>query len=601
VRGTNSLHSILETVFEPENLVRQLEDETTRRYFAEQQMSKVLNSSSINIDFSLSPEPTRYEDVLDCDERDSWRKAMDEEMKSMERFQVYNRVPRSAAKGRQILGCGWVYKRKVNKLGEVVRYRGRLVARGCSQRPFDSFDPDHTYSPVCHKDSLRLFLSVCAAENLQVRKLDVTAAFLQAELDEKIYMRMPPGYSSTIDGEEAIMELKRAVYGLKQASASFFNAMDQHLRKKGFVPTLGDPCLYRRVNSNGSVILVCLYVDDALFGVSDSATADSFLAELRERFEIAEGEGAPADFVLGMAIKQDLSMGYVHLSMELAITKLACALLTPEELVKSSSVDTPMHACGLQKQKERTVSKETFDYLSVVGSLLHIANCVRCDIAHAVGVLARHAMFPGQSHVRAAKRVLMYLYNTRNLGIIYRRDSGARNVPRMYEGARHPLDNGRNQLQTFADSDYAADDTRRSTMGIIVFLNGGPISWTSTLGKTVATSTCEAEVNAACIAAKDALHIQRMLFDLALAPADRPVIIEEDNAACIAQATSGLRHVRAAKHYEVRLRFLQQMVVDKHVSFNYCPTGSQIADFMTKPLESVLFTRFRDATLCVPP
>jgi len=603
VRGTNSFHSILETVYEPENLVHQLEDEFTRHSFAAQQMSKVLNSSGINIDFSLSAEPSRYEDVMPevCPEHASWRAAMDEEMRSMERFCVYNRVPRSAAKGRQILGCGWVYKRKVNKLGEVSRYRGRLVARGCSQRPYDSFDPDHTYSPVCHKDSLRLFLSVCAAENLEVRKCDVTAAFLQADLKEKIFMRMPPGYSSTIDGEEAIMELNRAVYGLKQASASFYTAMDSHLKAKGFVPTLGDPCLYRRVNSNGSVILACLYVDDLLYGVADSASADVFLAELRERFEIAEGEGAPADFVLGMAIKQDIPQGIIHLSMELAITKLVGSLLTPEEITKSSSVDTPMHACGLQKQTERTVSKDTFDYLSVIGSLLHIANCVRCDIAHAVGVLARHAMFPGVSHVRAAKRVLMYLYNTRNLGIIYRRDNTARNVPRMFEGAKHPLDNGSNLLRTFADSDYAADDTRRSTMGIIVFLNGGPISWTSTLGKTVATSTCEAEVNAACVAAKDALHIQRLLSDLALAPADRPVMIEEDNAACIAQATSGLRHVRAAKHYEVRLRFLQQLVVDKHVTFNYCPTGSQFADFMTKPLESILFARFRDATLSVYP
>ena len=333
------------------------------------------------------------------------------------------------------------------------------------------------------------------------------------------------------------------------------------------------------------------------YGVADSATADRFLADLRERFEIAEGEGAAADFVLGMAIKQNLAKGLVHLSMELAITKLAVSLLSPEELVKSASVDTPMHASGLRKQTVRTVPVEEFDYLSVVGSLLHIANCVRCDIAHAVGVLARHAMFPGQSHVRAAKRVLMYLYNTRALGIFYRRDSPHRNVPLMYEGAKHPLDNGRNLLQVFADSDYAADDTRRSTMGIIVFLNGGPISWTSTLGKTVATSTCEAEVNAAVLAAKDALHIQRLMFDLSLAPADRPVTIEEDNAACIAQATSGLRHVRTAKHYEVRLRFLQQLVVDKHVTFNYCPTKSQFADFMTKPLEPVPFVRFRDAIL----
>ena len=45
-------------------------------------------------------------------------------------------------------------------------------------------------------------------------------------------------------------------------------------------------------------------------------------------------------------------------------------------------------------------------------------------------------------------------------------------------------------------------------MGIIVILHGGPIAWTSKLGKTVATSTCEAEVNAAAAAAKDAVHLK---------------------------------------------------------------------------------------------
>ena len=74
----------------------------------------------------------------------------------------------------------------------------------------------------------------------------------------------------------------------------------------------------------------------------------------------------------------------------------------------------------------------------------------------------------------------------------------------------------------------------------------------------------------------------------------------EDNAACIAQANAGLRNLKAAKHYEVRLRFLQQMVVDKHVTFEYCPTASQLADFLTKPLDPVTFVRFRDAIMHQP-
>ena len=47
---------------------------------------------------------------------------------------------------------------------------------------------------------------------------------------------------------------------------------------------------------------------------------------------------------------------------------------------------------------------------------------------------------------------------------------------------------------------------------------------------------------------------------------------------CIAQAETGLRHVRNARHYAVRLRFLQELVVNKEVAFKYCPTNYQLAD-----------------------
>ncbi len=73
--------------------------------------------------------------------------------------------------------------------------------------------------------------------------------------------------------------------------------------------------------------------------------------------------------------------------------------------------------------------------------------------------------------------------------------------------------------------------------------------------------------------------------------------IAEDNSAAIAQATAGLRHVRNAKHYELRLRFLQQLVVDKHIDFVYCPTDRQLADLFTKPLDGEKFLLFRDALM----
>jgi hypothetical protein len=583
---------------DPQKVLSVLAEHDKAIRFAEQQMAKVYNSEKIQIDWSLAPEPTRFEDVQPevCCEHDKWRIAMEEEIYSMNRFGVHRSVPKSVAKGRQILGCRWVYKRKVNKFGIVERYRARLVAQGFRQRPYDSFDPDDTYSPVAHKDSLRMFLSVCAAQNLRIFQADVKAAFLQAPLSEKIYMKPPPGFASvTADGEEEIWELNHAIYGLKQSSSSFWTALQSHLVAKGFTSLLGDPCLFRKVLTDGRVIICCTYVDDVAFGVQDQATADLFLSELRERFVIDDDQGQPIDWLLGMAVSQDILAGTVKVNMELAITKLAEGLLTPEELVKANGVHYPMLKTPLMVQKERTVSVEQFDYLSVVGSLLHIANCVRCDISLAVGILARFANAPGVTHVRAAKRVVMYLYNTRKLGITYRRPVDHKdNGPIIFEHAKHPLDNGENLLETFTDSDYAADESRRSTMGMVCMLNGGPVAWFSVLGKTVATSTCEAEINAACAAAKEAMHIGRLLKDIGAISGDTPMRIAEDNSACIAQANSGLRHVRKAKHYEVKLRFLQQLVVDEDVEFRYCPTKEMLADLFTKPLEAEAFIYLRD-------
>ena len=62
------------------------------------------------------------------------------------------------------------------------------------------------------------------------------------------------------------------------------------------------------------------------------------MALLRERFVIDADEGQPIDWLLGMAITQDIDAGTVHLDMETAITKLAEGILTPEELVKSRSI-----------------------------------------------------------------------------------------------------------------------------------------------------------------------------------------------------------------------------------------------------------------------
>ena len=47
--------------------------------------------------------------------------------------------------------------------------------------------------------------------------------------------------------------------------------MDEHLRANGFKSVLGDPCLFRKVMTDGRVISAVTYVDVATFAVSEDS------------------------------------------------------------------------------------------------------------------------------------------------------------------------------------------------------------------------------------------------------------------------------------------------------------------------------------------
>ena len=50
-----------------------------------------------------------------------------------------------------------------------------------------------TYAPVIHHDTLRVFLSTCAADNHTLHCLDICNAFLLSKLEEPMYMELPLG------------------------------------------------------------------------------------------------------------------------------------------------------------------------------------------------------------------------------------------------------------------------------------------------------------------------------------------------------------------------------------------------------------------------
>jgi predicted protein tyrosine phosphatase len=89
-------------------------------------------------------------------------------------------------------------------MGDVFRFKTRLVAKGCNQR--SGFDYTETFSHVIRMASLRLSLAIAAARDLELCLLDIDTAFLYAPIKEDVYIRQTLGFS---DGTSKMYHLKR--------------------------------------------------------------------------------------------------------------------------------------------------------------------------------------------------------------------------------------------------------------------------------------------------------------------------------------------------------------------------------------------------------
>jgi hypothetical protein len=149
------------------------------------------------------------------------------------------------------------------------------------------------------------------------------------------------------------------------------------------------------------------------------------------------------------------------------------------------------------------------------------------------------------------------------------------------------------QLCGYSDSDHAGDvDDRKSTSGVIFYLNSSPVSWTSQKQKVVALSSCEAEYVAAASAACQGVWLRRLLASLTGVEAEQ-VTLKVDNESAIALIKNPVHHDRT-KHIDIKYHYIRDCVENGSTVVEHVRTGDQLADILTKPLGRVKFLELRD-------
>ena len=231
-----------------------------------------------------------------------------------------------------------------------------MVARGFQEDLKPQSD-----SPTAHRGSLKLFMAICALNNVEnITAIDIKAAFLQSDkLDRDVYMKVP----NDIRKEGFVWKLLKPLYGLDDASRKFWLKVKDILKREGLEAVPGDPAFYIKRKEGKPEGVILTHVDDFLLGGSNDFVED-LISKMKEELTISKVEAKKFRFT-GVDVEQRPD------SIVVSMNDYAKSILPIEEI-------------RYARKAESLNEEEKKMFRTYVGKISWIAENTHPDLAYSV-------------------------------------------------------------------------------------------------------------------------------------------------------------------------------------------------------------------------
>ena len=154
------------------------------------------NVQTINKEFLMYKEPMTYKQAMEDKYSLEWQKATDSELQQFDDKGAMVPITSDEMEGIKPIKSKIVYKLKLFASGNIENFKARIMAKGYTQIFGINFD--ETFSPTPAIGGVMLVICFILQYKLKRKSGDVTGAFLESKLKEKMFLEMPEGLTAIL-------------------------------------------------------------------------------------------------------------------------------------------------------------------------------------------------------------------------------------------------------------------------------------------------------------------------------------------------------------------------------------------------------------------